>query len=321
VINVPDSGTRGYGSSRVVIDAGKIFWTRDKDGKLSISAAELTGPLPAQAKLLLEAPFAAQSGWSNPPLLPTTGHLIFPAIGVIDVGEGLVESRGWAVMRKDGSGLRLDVLENWWIVARGDSVVYSTFYDGSFSYAPTTGASSPLADVPRLGHSATCVYDATADEIGCLEYGIVAYDFKSAMSREISSNIAIKAPQFGSIRLAFNRRHWFAPVTLPSGGGIGAFSRDDGGSVQFLERVDALGAVIADDEHLYACLAGALTRISLADGARVVLTEDCGDAHGMSLLAADTAHIYYVQTPKSDAFYPRVFGDTLTIHRVAKARP
>jgi hypothetical protein len=98
VINVPDSGTRGYGSSRVVIDAGKIFWTRDKDGKLSISAAELTGPLPAQAKLLLEAPFAAQSGWSNPPLLPTTGHLIFPAIGVIDVGEGLVESRGWAVM-------------------------------------------------------------------------------------------------------------------------------------------------------------------------------------------------------------------------------
>jgi hypothetical protein len=110
-------------------------------------------------------------------------------------------------------------------------------------------------------------------------------------------------------------------VTLPSGGGIGAFSRDDGGSVQFLERVDALGAVIADDEHLYACLAGALTRISLADGARVVLTEDCGDAHGMSLLAADTAHIYYVQTPKSDAFYPRVLGDTLTIHRVAKARP
>ena len=239
VVEVHDSGTRSYGNQRLIFDDGHLYWTRDVDGKLSVLAADVTQPLPAEPKVLFEAPWAASSGWSNPPLLATSTHLVLPVIGVIDRGAGLVDSDGWATLRKDGSGFQLGVLDNWWIVARGSNVIVETFYEGTFSISPESGEAASIEEFPSLSHDASCIYDPAQDQAGCLAYGIVAYDFKTSTPIVISEANSIQGPQFGSPRLAFNSTHWFAPIELPSGAGIGAFARNGSGAARYYEELAA----------------------------------------------------------------------------------
>jgi hypothetical protein len=319
VVETYDSRSRTYGDSQLLFDGTRFFWTRDKDGKLAIFSADVTGALPATATKIFEVPFAASPGWSNPRMLATTNHLVLPVIGVTDVGAGLVESDGWATLRKDGSNFKLDVMDGWWLVARGPAVVFPGV-EGVVAINLDDGGTTPLENVPSGSHDTVCVYDAKGDQMGCLGYGIAAYDFKTAATIPVTQSLALKAPQFGSPRLAFNSTHWFAPVSLPSGGGIGAYARDGGGGVVFHEMVDALGAVLADDQHLFACLAGSLTRISLVDKTRTVLTRDCGNAQDVSLVGMDASYIYYVYADPASGSFPQTFSDTLSIYRVTKAR-
>jgi hypothetical protein len=316
VVDTYDGMSRTYGDSTLVFDGTRFFWTRDADGKLAIFSADVSGGVPAIPKLIFEAPFAASPGWSNPVLLATADHLVLPVIGVVDLGKGLVDSDKWVTLRKDGSDLRVDVMDRWWVVARGSRVVVET--SPVTLLDPASGSSTEVPEFPVPSHDGVCVYDPKADQVGCLGYGIVAYDFKTNETVTVTQSNALKGPQFGSTRLRFNSTHWFAPVNLPSGAGIGAYPREAGGAVVYHEMVNALGAVLVDDEHLFACLDGSLTRISLADKARKVIAEDCGNAYDVSLLGMDAAFVYYVHFQKDSPV--NVHSKTLTIYRVAKAR-
>ena len=82
-----------------------------------------------------------------------------------------------------------------------------------------------------------------------------------------------------------------------------------------------MGPILVDDQYMYACLAGELTRVSLTDQSKRVLTEDCGGSWGVSILGVDEGLIYYlarrgaVTNPPSPGFH---FSNMFPVSRVAK---
>lgn len=320
VVEVYDSGSRQYGNSGLILDRGQIFWSRDLDGELTIFSADVTGSLPAAPQVLFQAPYAAQSGWSNPPLLATDSHVVFPTIGMIEVGGELVESQGWSVVGRDGTNFRLDLLDGWWLAARRDSVIIERFYDGFYSIALNTGADTLLDYQYEGGATGECIYDAERDEIGCYRYGLTTFDFSDAGVQLVSDSAAIDSSDFGPLRLAFNQASWFVPVNLPSGSGIGAYARD-GGEVTYYEELETYGAFAVDEEHLYVCVDGKIIAVSLEDDSRTILAEDCGNAFNISLLGMDDAYLYYVHSSKEELDYPAVLERNVAIHRIATVPP
>lgn len=317
VLTIDDSATRSVGTERAVFDGGRLFWTRDRDGTLAVLTAELSGAVPAQESVLFQVPWVADPGWSNPPLVATTTHLVFPLIGKLELGGEPMTNDGFASLSRDGTAFRPKIWDNWWAVARGPDIVANSFTEFAYQVSPANGSSMP-SPFPNGLLEPSCVYDPAADEAGCLNdgWGLFSYRFGDSTYRLIAEWNEIAPKQFGSIRIKANATHWFAPVELVSGWAIAAFARS-GEGVTHYEQVPALGAVAVDDHHLYACIDGALTRIDLTPNpTRVVLTEDCSEAFGVSILGVDGSRVYYVH---SDEGPHQMYPGKLEIRRVPKA--
>ena len=283
VIEVYDNGGRGASDNRLHLDGGSLFWVDFRNGKLAIKSALVRGSGPAAAKTVFEVPFVASGGWDDPRLLVTSEHLVLPVIGAIEKDGQLIDTDGFSSVKKDGTGFRLKIMENWWLVARGPNLIYANFKSETFSLSPADGQATLIPNIESPCTNSNAVYDAATDEMGCLSEGsIVSYDFGTRTVKTIATSSVIKGPPFGAPALAYNATHWFAPITLPSGPAIGAYPRDGSGTLTRYETLEALGPILVDDQYMYACLAGELTRVSLTDQSKRVLTEDCGGSFGVS---------------------------------------
>lgn len=319
VAEVHDSGTRSSGSERTVFDGGRLYWTQNKDGALGIYSLDMSGSAPAQPRLLWQTTWIGDSGWTDPPLLVTSQHLMFPLIGMIDSPDGPVHNDGWAALRKDGTGFKAKLWENWWVGVRGDSALMleQDFYSSDphqYALSLETGAASILPANFEAGEQ--CAYDPAADELGCSREGVfISYRFAESSLRMLASSPDLPGQYFGSILTKYNATHWFTSSRTESGRRIAAVARDGSGVTYY--PLDVPGAVAVDDGALYACLEGALTRVSLADQSQAKLSDDCGSSSGVSVLGCDASYVYYLHRDESEFVELRHTG-SWAVHRVLK---
>lgn len=316
---VHDSGTRSSGTERTVFDNGRLYWTQNKDGMLGIYTVALSGSVPAAPQLLWQTSWVGDSGWTEPPLLVTSQHLMFPLFGTITGPSGSGYNDGWAALRKDGSGFIAKVWENWWVGVRGDSALMldQDFYSPDprlYALSLETGAATALPANFAAGEQ--CAYDPQADELGCAREGTFSsYRFADSSLQTLASSADLASTYFGSILTKFNATHWFTSSRSGDGRRVAAVARDGSGVTYY--PIDAPGAVAVDDSALYACLAGELTRVSLQDQSQVKLSDDCATSSGVSILGCDATYVYYLHRDEGDPVDLRHTG-TWLVYRIAK---
>ena len=289
-----DSGTRMEGHQQIVFNGGRVFWTRDQNNRLAIFSASLSGPLPAAPETLLDSEWFPSSGWSNPPLLVTSTHIMLPIIGTIDAGNGFVDTDGWATLRRDGSELQLARFHRWWLAAHGANVVMPD--PDVYAQDPvsreinlTTGEETPR---PNFASGDGCAYDAAQDEAGCAGYGVRSYSFATDSSKTIVESPSIPGQVFGTPRIGFNSSHWFVGHAL----GLAAYPREGGGNPTYYRSIDpSVEAFAVDDTAVFVCIENDIVRVSLADETHEALTHgDCESNNGLgSVLGIDGAYVYY----------------------------
>jgi len=295
VVTAFDAGSRQVGRQHIVFNGDRVFWTRDQDDRLGIFSASLSGPLPAEPETLLDSEWFPSSGWSHPPLLVTSTHIMLPIIGTIDAGNGFVDTDGFATLSRDGSELQLARFEAWWLAGHGANVVMpadsAAEQDVPHEINLATGAATP---VPNFINGEECVYDAVRDERACLWYGqLNAYSFATGNARLIVESPSIVYGTFGTPRLSFNSNHWFVAHAL----GLAAYPREGSGSPTYYRSIDgAAEAFATDDTSAFVCMDNDMVRVSLADETHETLTHgDCESSSGLgSVIGMDATYIYYL---------------------------